>query len=157
VHAVLGLRRSADPDGLDPTPRLDAVGELLGEHPPVPRVAHRIDHGAPGGDVVGLVEHPAAERLAEVPGDDDLRTVPAHDGRGLAPERHAVPQHAVGLVQELDDVDADDARRLDLLGLADASALVWVHGVDAGLAGGDHAVDDLLALAGPARDGSRGA
>ena len=77
--------------------------------------------------------------------------------RDLAPQRHAVLEDAVGLAEELDDVDADDPRRLDLLGLADAAALVGVHRVDAGLAGGDHAVDDLLALAGPARDGGGGA
>ena len=51
-----------------------------------------------------------------------------------------------GWREELDDVDADDPRRLDLLGLAHAAALVGLHPVDAGLAGGDHAVDDLLAL-----------
>ena len=47
--------------------------------------------------------------------------------------------------------------RLDLLGLADPAALVGLHAVDAGLAAGHHAVDDVLALAGPAGDGGRGA
>ena len=77
--------------------------------------------------------------------------------REHAPQRHAVLQDAVGLLEELDDVDADDPGRLDLLGLAHAAALVGMHAVDAGLTGGDHAVDDLLALRGPARDGGGGA
>ena len=99
----------------------------------------------------------AAPGLAEVAGDHDLGPVPAHDGGDRAAQRHAVLEDAVGQAEELDGVDADDPRRLDLLGLADPAALVGVHAVDAGLAAGDHAVDDLLALAGPAGDGGGGA
>jgi len=54
--------------------------------------------------------------------------------------------------EELDGVDADDAGGLDLLGLAQRSTLFGVEAVDAGLAAGDHAVHDVFALAGPARD-----
>ena len=56
-----------------------------------------------------------------------------------------------GWPQELDLAHADDARRLDLLGLAHGAALVGVQAVDARLAARHHAVDDLLALGGPAR------
>ena len=54
-------------------------------------------------------------------------------------------------------VDADDPRRLDLLGLADACGTRRAQPVDAGLAAGHHAVDDLLALPGPAGDRGGGA
>ena len=58
---------------------------------------------------------------------------------------------AVGKPEELDLVDADRARRRDLLGLAQGTALVGVDPVDPGLAARHHAVDDALALPGPAR------
>ena len=76
------------------------------------------------GDVVGLVEVGPAPGVAEVAGDHDLGPVPAdHLGDGAA-QRHAVLQDAVGQAEEVDVVDADDPRRLDLLGLADGAALL---------------------------------
>ena len=138
-------------------PRLELALELLGEDPPVPGVAHRVEHGPADGDVVGLVEVAPAPGVAEVPGDHDVGTVPADLGGEQPAHGHAVLEDAVGLAQEVDRVDADDARRLDLLGLADDAALVGRHAVDAGLAAGDHRVADPLALAGPAGDGGCGA
>ena len=52
-------------------------------------------------------------------------------------QRHAVLDHAVGQPQELDHVDADDACRLQLLGLAHDAALFGIEGVDPGLAARD--------------------
>ena len=82
----------------------------------------------------------------------------ATDLRGEQPaHRHAVLQDPVGLAQEVDHLDTDDAGGLDLLGLPDGAALVGTQAVDPGLAAGDHRVADVLALAGPARDRCRGA
>src|SRR5690606_25298042 len=55
-----------------------------------------------------------------------------------------------------DLVDPDDTGGLDLLGLPQGTALLGVDTVDAGLAAGHHAVDDPLALRGPARHRGRG-
>ena len=78
----------------------------------------------------------------------------AYDAGDLATQRHAVLEHAVGLLEELHRRDAHDARRLDLLGLAHDPALVGVHAVDAGLAAGHHAVGDVLSLRRPPGHGS---
>ncbi len=48
----------------------------------------------------------------------------AYLGGEQATHRYAVLQDAVRLMEEVDRVDADDAGRGDLLGLADALALV---------------------------------
>ena len=53
-------------------------------------------------------------------------------------------------------VDADDLRRLQLLGLAYAARLGRVHAVDAGLATGHHGIHHGLSLISPASDGRRG-
>ena len=119
VDGVRRLRRAGRPHLPDAAPRLEPVGELLGEDPAVAGVADGVERGLAGGDVVGLVEVAAAPGVAEVVGDHDVGPVPA-DGRGDRPaQRHAVLQDAVGQAEEVDRVDADDPRGLDLLGLAD--------------------------------------
>ena len=150
-------RRAERPHLPDPAPRLEAVGELLGEDPAVAGVADRVDDGPADRDVVGLVEVAAAPGVAEVAGDHDVGPVPADDLGDRAPQRDAVLEDAVGQAQELDGRHADDPGGLDLLGLPDPAALVGLHAVDAGLAAGHHAVDDRLALPGPARDRGGGA
>ena len=155
--ACVDCGRAEGPDAAYAAPRLELAVELLGEDPAVAGVAYRVDDGLADGDVVGLVEVATAPGVAEVAGDHDVGTVPADLGGEQATHRHAVLQDPVGLVQEVDGVDADDARGLDLLGLADGPALVGCHAVDPGLAAGDHRVADPLALAGPPGDGGRGA
>ena len=75
-----------------------------------------------------------------------------HDPRQCAPQRHAVLDDAVGLAQELHHRHADHSGRRALLSLADSLGLLGCHGVDTRLTAGDQAVDDLLALSGPAGD-----
>ena len=101
-----------------------AVRELLGEDPAVARVAHRVDDRLAHRDVVGLVEVGAAPGVPEVAGDHDVRAMTAYDGRDRGPQRHAVLEDAVRQAEEVDLAHADDARRLDLLRLADHPALV---------------------------------
>ena len=61
VDAVPGLGGAEGPHGLDAAPRLEAVGELLGEDPPVAGVARGVEHGPTDRDVVGLVERARPE------------------------------------------------------------------------------------------------
>ena len=152
-----GLGGAGGPHGPAAAPRLEPVGQLLGEDPPVAGVTHAVEDGASGRDVVGLVERSRAEGVAEVAGDHDLGPVLAHHPGDRGAQVEAIHQHPVGEAEEVDAVDAHDARRLDLLRLADGAALVGVQPVDASLAAGDHAVDDVLALTRPARDRGRGA
>ena len=105
--------------------------------------------------MVGLVERAGSEGVAEVARQDDLGPVAADHLGQRPPQRHAVLDDPVGQPEELHGLDADDLRRLDLLGLAHPAALVGMHPVDAGLAAGHHHVGDVLALAGPAGDGGR--
>ena len=102
---------------LTPPHRLDAFDQLLGEDPPVAGVADRVQAGLADRDVVGLVEVPATPRVPEVVRDHDLRPVPADDGTDRPAQRHPVLQHPVRQPEEVDLVDTDDPRRLDLLGL----------------------------------------
>ncbi len=155
VDAVLGAGGVRGPHRRDATPGLESVDQLVGEDPPVAGVAYGVEHRLADGDVVGLVEVAAAEGVAEVAGDHDLGPVPAHHLGDRGAQRHAVLQDAVREAQELHHVDADQARGLDLLGLAQRAALVGGDPVDAGLAAGHHAVDDVLALPGPAGDRRR--
>src|SRR6478735_12227354 len=75
VDAVVGLGGAERPHLAYAAPRLELALELLGEDPPVPGIAHRVEHGPADGDVVGLVEVAAAPGVAEVPGDHDVWTV----------------------------------------------------------------------------------
>ena len=123
---------------------------------PASRAASRT--AATDRDVVGLVERARPEGVAEVAGERRSRAGAAGSPRpacGAAGRR--TRRSPSGRPRNSTVVDADDARRLDLLGLAHPAALVGVHPVDAGLAAGHHHVDDLLALARPAGDGRGGA
>jgi hypothetical protein len=80
----------------------------------------------------------------------------AADGGGqVAPQRQAVLDHPVAVVEELDLVHADDGAAGPLLGLAHHRGLGRVHAVDARLAPGHQQVGDVLALVGPAGDRGR--
>jgi hypothetical protein len=138
VDRVVGLWRAERPDLAYAAPRLDAVPDLIGEHPPVAGITDCVDNGPADSDVVGLVEGVAAPGVAEVPRDHDLGPVPAYLSRQQTAQVQAVLQHAVRLVQEVHGVDADDARRLHLLGLAYDATLIRCQAVDAGLPAGDH-------------------
>lgn len=152
VNRMGRLRRPCRPHSAHPSPRLDAVDELVVEDPPVARIAHTVDDSPTDRDVIGLVEVPAAPGLPEVAGDHDVRPVLADLPGDRGAQRDAVLDDAVGKAEEFDDIDADDARRLNLLGLADNAALIGCQPVDPSLARGHHAVDEALALSGPARD-----
>ncbi len=103
--------------------------------------------------MIGLIEHDSpVPGVAEVRGEHDLRLMTAHDPRQCTPQRHAVLDDAIGLTQELHHRHADHGGRRALLRLADPPGLLGRHGVDTRLAAGDQAVDDVLALSGPAGD-----
>ncbi len=158
LDRLVRLRGAGRPHLRDAAPRLEvAVGELLVEHPPVAGVADRVEGGLAGGDVVGLVEVATAPRVAEVVGDHDLRPVASYHRGDGPPEPDAVLQHAVREAQEVHGIDPDDPGRLDLFGLPHLAALLRLHAVDAGLAAGHHAVDDVLPLPGPPRHGGSSA
>src|SRR3954451_21268037 len=135
VDPVLGRRPSRLPDLPDTAPVLEAVDELVVEHPAVAGVSDAVEHRAADRDVVGLVEHGAEERRLEVSGQDDLGLVPAyHLGDGGA-QGQPVLDDAVGKAEELAHVDADRAAGVELLGLAHPLRLARLHAVDASLAG----------------------
>jgi hypothetical protein len=140
-----------------PTPPGRRPRDLVVEHPSVAGVADGVQHGTSDGDVVGLVEVAAPERLSEVGRDDDLGSMASYGGGDGGAERYAVLDDPVLEAEELHRVDPDDARRLDLLRLAHPAALVGMHPVDARLAAGHHDVDDPLALSGPPGDRGGGA
>ena len=79
----------------------------------------------------------------------------SHRCRDRSPQLDAVLQDPVGQAEEVDRLDTHDPCRFHLLPLADDTALLGGQPVDAGLTAGHHAVDDLLALLGPAGDGGR--
>jgi hypothetical protein len=113
--------------------------------------------------VVGLVEHaaspvgPCAPRETEVEAHEQVGAVTA-DHPGDAPAQgQPVVDHAVGVAQELDGVDADDRRAGPLFELAHPSGLLGGHGVDARLAHRRQGVGDGPALAGPAGNRRGGA
>src|SRR5690349_7538810 len=66
VDPVPGLGGAGGPDRADPAPLLEAVGQLLGEDPPVAGVADAVEDRAAHRDVVGLVERSRPEPVAEV-------------------------------------------------------------------------------------------
>src|SRR5262245_61427610 len=82
--------------------------------------------------------------------DHDPWPVTTHDPRQCTPQRHAVLDDAIGLAKELHHRYANYGGRRALLSLTDRPGLLGCHGVDARFAAGDQAVDDLLALSGPA-------
>jgi len=126
-----------------------AVGKLV-DH--LSTVAHPVDDGPTERDVIGLVEHPRPPSVVVVAGDDDVGTMPAHRAGDVAPQRQAVLEHPVGMVEELDGVDTDDRGRGALFLLAQRPGPFRVEPVDAGLPAGGPAVHAVLALRGPPRD-----
>ena len=100
---------------------------------------------------------PPVESSRVAQADHDVGSVAADRRGDRAPQRQAVFQYPVGQAEELDVGDPDDRGCGALLGLAYGACLFRGHGVDTGLAACGQAVGDLLALSGPARDGSCGA
>lgn len=76
----------------------------------------------------------------------------AHRPSDIAAQRQAVLEHAVGIAEKLDHVDADDSGGSALLLLAHRAGLLGLQAVDAGLAARRQAVGDPLSLRGPSRD-----
>jgi hypothetical protein len=92
----------------------------------------------------------AVPRQMVVDGDHDVGLVPAHRGGDVAPQREAVLDEAVRMVEELDAGHADEGRARAFLRLAEPSALRGFDRVDPGLTPRHQQVRDRLALFGPA-------
>src|SRR4029453_13113386 len=147
VDTVVGVWRPRGPHLSDPSPGLKALGEQLGQLPPITRIAHGIQDSPPSRTVVRLIERAGPiPGVPEIDGDHDLRPMAAHAPRQRAPQRQAVLDDAVWLAQELYYLYPDHGGRRGLPCLPDYRSLCRRHGVDARLATGDQAVDDLFAL-----------
>ena len=66
-----------------------------------------------------------------VAGDQEVGVVPPDRGGQVAPQREAVLDEAVGMVEEFHDVDPDDPRHGPLLRLTERSGLGGGEAVDA--------------------------
>src|SRR5215203_2290072 len=88
--------------------------EQLGKHPPVCRVAHRVDGRQPGDSVIRLVQ---ADGEFYVPSSHHQRvgTKRADRPRDIAAHSDAVLKHSVGILKEIDLSHADLVRSFDLL------------------------------------------
>src|SRR5215218_344995 len=80
--------------------------EQLGKHPPVRRVAHRVDGRQPGYSVIRLVQ---SEGEFDVPSSHHQRvgTKRPNRARDIAAHSDAVFKHSVGILKEVDLSDAD--------------------------------------------------
>ena len=111
-------------------------------------VADRVERGEPDVAVVGHVEVRAAPGLVVVERDDDLGPVPADREREVAPQRDAVLDQPVGMIEEL-----DRRRRPTIAALARSSASrTRAHSprferVDPGLTAGHEQIAHVLAAA----------
>src|SRR5918996_1579504 len=150
VHGVQRPGRPRDRQVTPARPRFQALVAQLREHPAVRGVAHRVDGRLPHDAVVGHVEVGAAVGLAVVDGDHQLGALAPDGGGQVAPQRQAVLDRAVGVVEELDVGHSHHRGAVSLLAHPYPGALGGVHRVDAGLALADEQVGDPLALSGPA-------
>src|ERR671919_753908 len=150
VNGVHRPGRPPDSPGAPAPPRFQALVAQLREHPAVRGVAHRVDGRLPHDAVVGHVEVGAAVGLAVVDGDHQLGALAPDGGGQVAPQRQAVLDRAVGVVEELDVGHSHHRGAVSLLAHPYPGALGGVHRVDAGLALADEQVGDPLALSGPA-------
>ena len=124
VAGMCGRCAAADEDVAHAAPRLEALGDELGEDPAIAR--HRgLRRRLPGprpGDRPGSASRPArSARTRRSP----MRRAESGGSRGRGhAERQAVLDHAVPVVKERDRLDPDQPGALDLLGLADGRGLL---------------------------------
>ena len=115
-----------------------------------------VEHSQPDGAVVGLVEVPAGPGQVEAVGDQYLRAVATDRAGRIAAQGETVFDRAVGVAEELDRVDADQAG-VSRSSASRRGAACRRDGVDAGLATGGQDVGDLFAGTGPVGDRGGGA
>jgi hypothetical protein len=127
------------------------VVDLLGEDPPVARVADRVERGESGRPVVGLVEAPRHLDL-EPAAEHDVGSEPADLPADVPTQVEAVDEDAIGVLEDGQVLDADRGARGLLLGQAQAGRLLG-RVRHAGLAAGEQEVADLDAARRPAGDG----
>ena len=102
----------------------------------------------------GVLRLPPGQVVAVVAGDDEVGAVAADRMGDVAAQRGAVLDRAVGVVEELHDVDPDDPGRRPLLGLAQRPALGGRRSCRCRPHPGGQQVGDGAALGGPPGDGT---
>ncbi len=153
VHPVRGCGGAGD-EQPPRRPRLQALLEQLGEHPPVAGVPHRVHGGQSGHPVVGLVE---AGGELHLPGAHEHGIGAAAPDRpgDVAAHLQRVDEHPVRVVEEVHLRHAHLSRRRDLLAHPQLGGLRGVAGVHAGLPASQQQVRDVDATTRPRRDRGR--
>ena len=153
VDRVRGRGRCVERDEAHAVPGLEALLGELGEHPAVRGVARRVEEREADEAVVGVVHRSARSPVvAVVDRDDHVGPMAPDRGGEVASQRDPVLDDAVGVVEELDGVDAHLGRARDLFLGAPGTAHVGRQALDACFSAGDERVDDRATFAGPARD-----
>ncbi len=130
-------------------------GDLLGEDPTVSSIANGVQNRPASTPMVRRVPTPTEPAVLVIEGHHQLRTVSTNRRSDVTTECHRVLDHAVAMVEEFDEIDADAPRSRDLFLFTARPAYRWVKTIDPRLTLGDQQICDGLARIDPDRDRGR--